>query len=91
MNRQNYMGAPHTRREREIAKELGVSDAGLKTLLRISRGDPVTGGVAGDKLCAQGLIEEANTVAADGYPWSARRRLTATGGALLKRAREMGY
>ncbi len=50
LNRQNYMGTPHTRREHEIAKTLGLTDAGLKTLLRIH---------AGDKLISQGVIEEA--------------------------------
>jgi hypothetical protein len=83
LNRQNYMGTPHTRREREIAKTLGLTDAVLKTLLRIHAGDPVTGGVASDKLISQGFIEEAGTN-------GCRRRLT-TGAALLQRARQMGY
>jgi hypothetical protein len=83
LNRQNYMGTPHTRREREIAKTLGLTDAGLKTLLRIHAGDPLTGGVAGDKLISQGVIEGACT--------NGCRRLTTAGAALLRRAGQMGY
>jgi hypothetical protein len=84
LNRQNYMGTPHRRREREIAKTLGLTDAGLKTLLRIRANDPVTGVVVGDKLISQGVIEEAGI---DGC----RRRLTTAGAGLLQRARQMGY
>ena len=83
LNRQNYMGTPHTRREREIAKTLDLTDAGLKTLSPIHAGDPVTGGVAGDKLISQGVIEEAGS--------NGGRRLTTAGDALLRRARQMGY
>ena len=77
LNRQNYMGTPHTRREREIAKTLGLTDAGLKTLLRIHAG-------MGDKLISQGVIEEAGIN-------GCRRRLTTAGAGLLQRARQMGY
>jgi hypothetical protein len=83
LNRHNYIGTPHTRREREIAKTLGLTAAALKTLLRIHPGDPVTGGVAGDKLISQGVIEEAGT--------NGGSRLTTAGAALLRRARQMGY
>ena len=83
LDRQNYMGMPHTRREREIAKPLRLTDAGLKTLLRIPAGDPLTGGVAGDKLISQGVIEEAGT--------NGCRGLTTAGAALLRRTRQMGY
>jgi hypothetical protein len=84
LNRQNYMVPPHTRREREIAKTLGLTEAELKTLLSIHAGDLVTGGAAGDKLISQGVIEEAGIN-------GCRRRLTTAGAALLRRARQMGY
>lgn len=82
--RNNYMGMSHTAREREIAKALGVTDAGLKTLLRISRGDPINGGRYGDFLVRKGFLNEA---VRPNY----LRTLTPAGAALLKRAREMGY
>ena len=83
LNRQNYMGTPHTRREREIAETLGLTDAVLKTLLRVHASDPVTGGGAGDKLISQGVIEEPGT--------NGCRRLTTARAAPLQRARQMGY
>lgn len=83
-SRNNYMGMSHTAREREIAEALGVTDAGLKTLLRISRGDPITGGTAGDKLCDLCLLVEPLRP-------NYQRTLTPAGAALLKRAIEMGY
>ena len=46
-----------TRKERAIAKALGVTDSGLHTLLRIKRGDPISGGNAVLKLIQQGYVE----------------------------------
>jgi hypothetical protein len=85
----NYSGSPPTAAERAIARRLGVTPAGLHTLLRIKRGDGVSGGTAGEKLEKQGLVT----------PWSRdsgsgtymHRCLTPEGERLLAEARALGY
>jgi hypothetical protein len=73
-----------TSAERAIAKRLGVTDAGLHTLLRIRRGDGVTGGTAGEKLEAQGLVTSWDSEV--GHRW-----LTPAGAELIGKARALGY
>jgi hypothetical protein len=69
-----------TRQEREIAKVLGVTTAGLEVLRRINRGDNISGNVAGTKLLKQGYLLE-------GSP----RQLSFAGRLLLRQARSMGF
>jgi hypothetical protein len=69
----------YTARERRIAKLLSLTDAGLATLLRIHRGDPISGGSAGIKLEALGLVTPCP------------RHLTRSGEARLAEARRRGY
>ena len=70
--------AGYTYNERLIAKKLGVTDAGLVVLLRIKRGDGVSGGTAGEKLEQQGLV-------------TADRQLTDAGRRIIETARRWGY
>ena len=35
---------------KEICKQLGVTESGLRVLFRLKRGDNISGGVAGEKL-----------------------------------------
>lgn len=68
----------YTEQERRIARQLGLTDAGLSTLLRIKRGDGVSGGTAGQ------LLEELGLVTAD-------RHLTRAGERAVADARALGY
>jgi hypothetical protein len=68
-----------------IARELGVTEAGLKVLFRLKRGDNISGNNAGVKLQGQGFVT--------GYDYQTGwyRLITPAGLALCGRAREMGY
>lgn len=74
----HYRGSAATPAERAIARKLGVTPAGLATLLRIMRGDDVSGGMAGVRLEQQGLV-------------TAERRLTEAGRRAVADARALGY
>lgn len=82
---------PPSALERRIARELGVTDAGLAVLLRIKRGDPVSGGTAGEKLEQQGFVTPYHEVTGSSGWYSGRRQLTEAGRALIERARTAGY
>jgi len=69
---------------REVCKRLDVSEAQLRALFRIKRGDKISGGNAGQVAERKGLLT----------PWDATvgtRHLTAAGLALCERARQFGY
>jgi hypothetical protein len=71
---------------REICKRLGVTEAGLKVLLRLKSGDNISGGTAGEKLERDGLVTpllEPTQIAV--------RRLTEAGLKVCARARALGY
>ena len=72
-----------TRRERDIAKHLGVTPVGLAVLGRMVAGGGVgpTAGMAGRKLIEQGHITEATR------PYS----ITESGREIVLRARRLGW
>jgi hypothetical protein len=74
----------HTDLEKRIAKELGVTPFGLDVILRIHRGDKISGNNSGTMLQRLGLVTEWDTRAG-------RRRLTPAGEEIYRRARVMGY
>lgn len=84
------MASPFTKQERQIAKQLGVTPAGLMVLMRQAAGKIVSGGTAGNPLRKLGYLEDVRQRRLDGgtYPGS---RITDAGRALVAEARRMGW
>jgi hypothetical protein len=77
-----------------LANTLGLTESGLTVLFRLKRGDQISGGNAGIKLEAQGLVTACgwdNPTFKEGKPQYIYRTLTDAGKEICERARKLGY
>lgn len=72
----------------EICKRLGVTEAGLRLLFHLKRGDAISGGTAGELLERDGLVTAGGWFEPNVYT---PRHLTDRGLEICQEARRLGY
>jgi hypothetical protein len=72
----------------EISKRLGTTEAGLKVLFRLKRGEEISGGTAGERLERDGMVTAGGWFQPNVYT---SRRLTERGLQVCEQARKLGY